>query len=87
MAAAGRDDARKVIDAMLKPARGQPVLVGDGGLNTVMKEAVCSIPSDPNTSLSCLFDCIIWFIFDLLSTAKKESKGRQGSYLCFSSRT
>jgi ATP-dependent Clp protease ATP-binding subunit ClpA len=39
----GRDDARKVLDVMLKPVRCNPVLVGDAGSDTVMMEAVPSI--------------------------------------------
>jgi hypothetical protein len=40
----GGDDARKVLDVMLKPVRCNPVLVGDAGSDTVMMEAVPSIP-------------------------------------------
>nr|CAB3480535.1 unnamed protein product [Digitaria exilis] len=44
-AGGGGDDARKVLDVMLKPARRNPVLVGDAGPDAVLKEAVRRIPT------------------------------------------
>uniref|UniRef100_A0A0E0ASW4 Clp R domain-containing protein n=1 Tax=Oryza glumipatula TaxID=40148 RepID=A0A0E0ASW4_9ORYZ len=41
----GGDDARKVIDVMLKPTLRNPVLVGDAGPDAVLKEAIRRIPT------------------------------------------
>uniref|UniRef100_A0A0D9X5V6 Clp R domain-containing protein n=1 Tax=Leersia perrieri TaxID=77586 RepID=A0A0D9X5V6_9ORYZ len=43
--AGGGDDARKVIDVMLKPTRRNPVLVGDAGPDAVLREAIRRIPT------------------------------------------
>lgn len=51
-AGAGGDDARKVLDVMLKPARRNPVLVGDAGPDTVLKEAVRRIPTSGSPGLA-----------------------------------
>ncbi|KAJ1267958.1 hypothetical protein BS78_07G098900 [Paspalum vaginatum] len=48
----GGDDARKVLDVMLKPARRNPVLVGDAGTDAVLKEAVRRIPTSGSTALA-----------------------------------
>ncbi|CAL5007232.1 unnamed protein product [Urochloa decumbens] len=49
---AGGDDARKVLDVMLKPARRNPVLVGDAGPDAVLKEAVRRIPTAGSPALA-----------------------------------
>ncbi|RLN03573.1 chaperone protein ClpB [Panicum miliaceum] len=46
------DDARKVLDIMLKPARRNPVLVGDAGPDAVLKEAVKRIPTAGSPALA-----------------------------------
>ncbi|CAO2201185.1 unnamed protein product [Urochloa humidicola] len=51
-AAAGGDDARKVLDVMLKPARRNPVLVGDAGPDAVLREAVRRIPTAGSPALA-----------------------------------
>ncbi|WVZ94294.1 hypothetical protein U9M48_040200 [Paspalum notatum var. saurae] len=48
----GGDDARKVLDVMLKPARRNPVLVGDAGTDAVLKEAVRRIPTSGSPALA-----------------------------------
>ncbi|TVU42179.1 hypothetical protein EJB05_08572, partial [Eragrostis curvula] len=48
----GMDDARKVLDAMLKPARRNPVLVGDAGPDAVLKEAIRRIPTAGSPALA-----------------------------------
>ncbi|OEL34952.1 Protein SMAX1-like [Dichanthelium oligosanthes] len=48
----GGDDACKVLDVMLKPARRNPVLVGDAGPDAVLKEAVRRIPTAGSPALA-----------------------------------
>ncbi|KAL6842277.1 hypothetical protein ACP4OV_027925 [Aristida adscensionis] len=51
-AAGGGDDARKVLDVMLKPARRNPVVVGDAGPDAVLKEAIRRIPTAGSPALA-----------------------------------
>jgi hypothetical protein len=51
-AAGGGDDARKVLDVMHKPARRNPVLVGDVGPDAVLKEAIRMIPTAGSPALA-----------------------------------
>jgi hypothetical protein len=51
-AAGGGDDARKVLDVMHKPARRNPVLVGDAGPDAVLKEAIRRIPTAGSPALA-----------------------------------
>ncbi|KAI4973439.1 hypothetical protein ZWY2020_035700 [Hordeum vulgare] len=46
------DDARKVLDVMLKPARRNPVIIGDSGPDMVLKEAIRRIPTASSPSLA-----------------------------------
>ncbi|XBI10194.1 hypothetical protein VPH35_137531 [Triticum aestivum] len=46
------DDARKVLDVMLKPARRNPVIVGDSGPDVVLKEAIRIIPTASSAALA-----------------------------------
>ncbi|KAF7101565.1 hypothetical protein CFC21_102861 [Triticum aestivum] len=46
------DDARKVLDVMLKPARRNPVIVGDSGPDVVLKEAIRIIPAASSAALA-----------------------------------
>jgi hypothetical protein len=48
----GVGDARKVLEVMLKPARRNPVLVGDAGPDAVLKEAIRRIPMAGSPSLA-----------------------------------
>ncbi|XP_062191139.1 protein SMAX1-like [Phragmites australis] len=48
----GGDDARKVLDVMLKPVRRNPVLVGDAGPDAVLKEAIRRIPAAGSPALA-----------------------------------
>lgn len=50
--ACGGDDARKVLDVMLKPTRRNPVLVGDAGPDAVLKEAIRRIPTASSPALA-----------------------------------
>lgn len=49
---AGGDDAHKVLDVMLKPARRNPVLVGDAGPDAILKEAIRRIPTASSPALA-----------------------------------
>jgi hypothetical protein len=49
---AGGDDAHKVLDVMLKPARRNPVLVGDAGPDAILKEAIRRIPTATSPALA-----------------------------------
>ncbi|KAM0870792.1 hypothetical protein ACQ4PT_039804 [Festuca glaucescens] len=49
---AGGDDAHKVLDVMLKPARRNPVLVGDAGPDAILKDAVRRIPTASSPALA-----------------------------------
>uniref|UniRef100_A0ACD6A3Y1 Uncharacterized protein n=1 Tax=Avena sativa TaxID=4498 RepID=A0ACD6A3Y1_AVESA len=49
---AGGDDAQKVLDVMLKPARRNPVLVGDAGPDAIVKEAIRRIPTASSPALA-----------------------------------
>ncbi|TVU14042.1 hypothetical protein EJB05_37487, partial [Eragrostis curvula] len=49
--AGGGMDARKVIDVMLRPARRNPVLVGDSGPDAVLEEAIRRIPTAGSPAL------------------------------------
>ncbi|KAL6659154.1 hypothetical protein ACP70R_003194 [Stipagrostis hirtigluma subsp. patula] len=51
-AGGGGDDARKVLDVMLKPARRNPVLVGDAGPDAVLKEAIRRIATAGSPALA-----------------------------------
>ncbi|GJN09718.1 hypothetical protein PR202_ga27749 [Eleusine coracana subsp. coracana] len=48
----GADDARKVLDVMLKPSRRNPVLVGDAGPDAVLREAIRRIPTAGSPALA-----------------------------------
>ena len=49
---AGGDDAHKVLDVMLKPARRNPVLVGDAGPDAILKEVIRRIPTASSPALA-----------------------------------
>ncbi|XP_047075400.1 protein SMAX1-like [Lolium rigidum] len=51
-AAASGDDAHKVLDVMLKPARRNPVIVGDAGPDAILKEAIRRIPTASSPALA-----------------------------------